>query len=338
MSNWNSNHAHMVYASDDRFSEILAVSLVSLFENSMDMKSISIYILENGIKEENKIKIESIIEKYNQKPPVWIKAYDISQVLSMEITTDRGSISQYARLFISRSLPADLGRVLYLDCDIIIKKSIKELWNLDIQDKTIGALNDAFSKYYRANIDLYPEDIMFNSGVMLIDLNKWKDQKIEERLLDFIKKKKGRIQQGDQGALNAVLSHDTFCFEPKFNSVTIFYDFDYKEMMIYRKPPKGFYSERQIRKAIEEPHLIHFTTSFLSKRPWVKGCQHKYVGEWVKYKRLSPWKDAKLWEDNTQQWKRIINDFFHILPRGLMIRVAGIAQAYLRPWVIRITK
>ena len=142
----------------------------------------------------------------------------------MNVAVDRGSLSQYARLFVSSDLPLDLNRVLYLDCDIIINRSIRELWNLDLNGKTIGALMDAFSKYYRQNIDLEENDIMFNSGVMLIDLRKWRKQKIEEKLMNFIAKKNGRIQQGNQGALNAVLSHDTYCFEPRFNSVTIFYD------------------------------------------------------------------------------------------------------------------
>ena len=162
---------------------------------------------------------------------------------------DRGSLSQYARLFVSSVLPSDFKRVLYLDCDIIIAQSLEELWNLDMHGKTIAALKDAFSKWYRVNVDLEPNDIMFNSGVMLIDLDKWKEHKVEERLMKFISEKNGKIQQGDQGALNAVLTYDTYCFEPRFNSVTIFYDFNYKEMMIYRKPPKGFYTEAQIREA-----------------------------------------------------------------------------------------
>ena len=37
--NFNPNVAHIVYASDDRFAEILGVSLVSLYENSKDTVS-----------------------------------------------------------------------------------------------------------------------------------------------------------------------------------------------------------------------------------------------------------------------------------------------------------
>ncbi|MCD8380911.1 MAG: glycosyltransferase family 8 protein [Lachnospiraceae bacterium] len=327
---------HVVYASDDKFSEILGVSLTSLYENNKDMEQIHVYVLDGKISETNKKKLNSVSGAYGRIDIQWILAKDISEELNMNVAADRGSLSQYARLFVSSVLPSDLERVLYLDCDIIINQPLDEIWDLDMHGKTIAALKDAFSKWYRYNIDLRPTDIMFNSGVMLIDLKRWKEQKVEERLLKFIASKNGKIQQGDQGALNAVLSHDTFCFEPRFNSVTIYYDFSYKEMMVYRKPPE-FYTEAQIKEATESPVIIHFTTSFLSRRPWIEGCQHRYVGEWMKYKNMSPWKDEALWEyKRTIGVKGIGAKLVGKLPRKLMISVTGIAQAYGRPMVNRI--
>jgi len=337
MSSYNSNSAHIVYASDNRFAEILGVSLVSLYENSKDMNEITVYVLDSGITNENKWKLLSVCKSYKRNDITFIPGKNISEKLSMNVAVDRGSLSQYARLFVSSDLPESLSRVLYLDCDIIVKRSTKDLWNLNLQGKTIGALMDAFSKYYRANINLRENDIMFNSGVMLIDLNRWREQKIEEKLLEFIKSKKGKIQQGDQGALNHVLSHDTYCFEPKFNSVTIFYDFNYKEMLIYRKPPE-FYTEEQIREAVENPSIIHFTTSFLSKRAWTKGCSHRYVDEWLKYKKMSPWDREALWDDNRPKWKQAGMEVIRKLPRWLMIRLAGLMQAYGRPVINKIRK
>lgn len=328
--NFDPNVAHIVYASDDKFAEILGVSLASLYENSNDMDDIVVHVLDSGIKDDNKDKLLSISRRYERADIKFIPAKDISKKLEMKVATDRGSLSQYARLFVSSDLPENLGRVLYLDCDIIIKQSIRELWNVDLHGKTIGALMDAFSKYYRANIDLEENDIMFNSGVMLIDLDKWRQDKVEGKLLSFISRKNGWIQQGDQGALNAVLSKDTFCFEPRFNSVTIFYDFTYKEMMIYRRPPE-FYTEEKIRKAVEKPALIHFTTSFKSIRPWVKGCKHRYVDEWMKYKSLSPWEDSKLWEDDRPQWKRIGLRIYNGMPNWIAVRLASLMQVYGRP-------
>lgn len=334
--NINPNVAHVVYASNDKFAEILGVSLVSLYENSKDMDDIVVYVLDSDIKDKNKDKLLTVSRQYSRTEVQFIPAKDISKKLEMKVSTDRGSLCQYARLFVSSDLPKKLGRVLYLDCDIIIKQSIRELWGLDLHGKTIGALMDAFSKYYRANIDLEENDIMFNSGVMLIDLNKWRQDKVEDKLLEFISRKNGWIQQGDQGVLNALLSKDTYCFEPRFNSITIFYDFTYEEMMIYRQPPE-FYPEEDIRKAVEDPMLIHFTTSFKSLRPWIKGCEHRYVNEWVKYKNMSPWKDIEPWNDNRPQWKKTAIRLYNALPRMIAVRIASVMQVYGRPLKNRLT-
>lgn len=324
--------AYIVYASDDKFAEVLGVSLVSLFENSKDIQEIIVYILDSGISVVNKKKIESIFRKYKREMPKWIKAKNISEEISMKVLADRGSLSQYARLFISSLLPDEIERVLYFDCDILVLKSVKKLWELDLHGKTIAALMDAFSKYYRVNIGLKPDDVMFNSGVMLVDLKKWKEQNIERKLLEFISEKKGNIQQGDQGALNAVLSNNTYCFEPCFNSVSIYFDFSYDELLVYRKPPV-FYNRDQIKKAVNEPSIVHFTTSFLSKRPWVYGCHHMYARKWVKYKNISPWKDTPLWKDTRHKIYKLACFIAGHMPRKVMCGLFGILQAYIRPGI-----
>ena len=56
----NPNVAHIVYASDNRFAEILGVSLVSLYENSKDMDDIVVYILDSGIADDNRQKLISV--------------------------------------------------------------------------------------------------------------------------------------------------------------------------------------------------------------------------------------------------------------------------------------
>ena len=330
IQNMQNKSIHIVYASSDNFCEVMGTSIISLFENSKDVADIQLYILDSEIRAENKEHIEEICDNYGRKRPEWILARDISKELGMKVNLDRGSLSQYARLFVSSVLPENLDKVLYLDCDILIEQSIRKLWEIDLQGKTIAALMDAFSKYYRMNINLEPNDIMFNSGVMLIDLKKWKEHEIEQKLMKFIASKNGKIQQGDQGALNAVLSKETFCFEPKFNSVTIFYDFNYEDMMTYRRPPR-FYTKQQVQEAVDHPVLIHFTTSFLSRRPWVEGCEHKYVGEWLKYKAMSPWAAEGLWKDNSSSKKRLGMYGYKILPPKIALFVVSLLQVYGRP-------
>ncbi|MBR4319625.1 MAG: glycosyltransferase family 8 protein [Oscillospiraceae bacterium] len=338
MKNFNSRELHIVYASDNRFAEILGVSVISLYENNQSMKKIYVYVLDSGISEENKEKLRSVSRKYQRDEIQFISARNISQILSVDVSTDRGSLSQYARLFISRDLPQNLERVLYLDCDIIINDSLFELWNLNMKGKIIAALKDAFSRQYRKNIELHPDDVMFNSGVMLVDLKRWAEFKTEQKLLAFIKRHNGVIQQGDQGALNAVLSKETYCFHPKFNSVTIFYDFTYEEMLIYRRPVH-FYSERTIQEAKEHPVIIHYTTSFTSLRPWIQGSQHPYKDKWLDYKKKSPWADALLW--NAPEQNGLKGAYIKLskkMPRWLMLRCSSLLQVYGRPFIYSLKK
>ncbi|MDE5753725.1 MAG: glycosyltransferase family 8 protein [Oscillospiraceae bacterium] len=338
MDSFNSRELHIVYASDDRFAEILGVSLVSLYENNGDMNEIFVYVLDSGISEANKNRLLSICTKYDREEIQFISARDISKILSMNVNTDRGSLSQYARLFVSRDLPEALERVLYLDCDIIVNSSLYELWNLDLEGKTIAALKDAFSKQYRKNIELQPNDIMFNSGVMLIDMKRWKENQIERKLLSFIKRHNGVIQQGDQGALNAVLSKDIYCFHPRFNSITIFYDFTYEEMQVYRKPV-DFYSKKDIKQAVERPVIIHYTTSFTSTRPWIEGSKHRYKDRWLYYKSKSPWAEELLWKPTqVSGLKGAYISLSAKLPHKIMIRLSGLLQVYGRPFIYSLKK
>lgn len=333
MGGLNDRNLHVVYASDDKFAEILGVSLVSLYENNTEMEEIHIYVLDSGISDINKKRLHLICDKYHRESIQFISARDISKILSMNVNTDRGSLSQYARLFVSRDLPKDLERILYLDCDIIINSSLYDLWNLDLEGKTIAALKDAFSKQYRKNIDLQPNDIMFNSGVMLIDMKKWKEKNIEKKILSFIKRHNGVIQQGDQGALNAVLSKDTYCFHPRFNSVTIFYDFTYEEMLAYRKPV-DFYSKKEVMQAVQHPVIIHYTTSFTSVRPWIEGSTHPYKDKWLYYKGLSPWANEPLWEAVKHSGlKGAYIGLSAKLPRSMMICLSSLLQVHGRPLV-----
>ncbi|KGK89600.1 glycosyl transferase family 8 [Clostridium sp. HMP27] len=326
---------HIVYASDDNFAEIMGVSILSLFQNNKDVSEIIIYILDSGINDENKQRVEMVFRTYNRELPVWIPAININDVLGIEVRQDRGSISQFARLFISRVLPEDLDRVLYLDCDIIVNKSISELWNMDFKGKTIAALLDPFSILYRKNLGLEKNDVLFNSGVMLINFQKWKLNNVEDRLLSLINKYNGLIPQGDQGALGAILSKETLLIHPKFNAITLFYDFTYEDMMIYRKSPY-YYSKSEIENARDNPVIVHFTTSFLSRRAWNEGSKHPYAEKWIEYKNMSPWKDEKLRIYKVNQgWKEIYLRLYKKLPINVSVRLSGLLQAYGRPLLIK---
>ena len=55
----------------------------------------------------------------------------------------------------------------------------------------------------------------------------------------------------------------------------------------------------------------------------------------MKYKKMSPWKDKLLWEDNRPQWKQTGAKVLMKMPRNLAVGLAGLMQVYGRPWMNR---
>lgn len=316
--------AHIVYSADERFAPMLGVSLVSLYENSRDMDEIALTLLDGGIGPENRARIEAVSRAYGRSAPRWVPAPNVADVLGMPVSANRGHPAQYARLFLARAVEGD--RALYLDSDVMLRASVRSLWNLDLKGRTVAALLDAYSRAYRANIGLTPREGIFNYGVMLTDLAKWRREGVEARILDVIRRNRGDVEMSDLGALNAALSRDTLPLSPRFNAVTIFFDFDYREMLRYRKPPE-YYPEAEVRLATADPAVVHFTGSFLSARPWEADCRHPFADEWLRYAAMSPWDPFPLRACKKRLGARLLGS----LPRPLMLLLAGMLQAYARP-------
>lgn len=319
---------NVVYAADDNFTMMMGISIISLFENNKDISKIQLLIIDSGISDENKKRIEKICVKYKQPNPIWEKPVNIEELLEFKVKTDRGSMAQYSRIFIQRFFGTEEKRALYLDCDTLIVDSISELYEMDMDGKTVAVLKDAFSRAYRSNINLQKDDIMFNSGVMLIDLDKWKTQKIETKILDFIADKNGIVQQGDQGALNAILANGVIAIHPKFNMLSLFYSMTFKEILFYRCPV-NFYTEKDIEEGKKNAVIIHFTSGFNILRPWTKGSEHRMKYYWMKYKEMSPWKNVEEAEDNRKH--QILYCLYRSFPKKISLWLVSPMQVFGRP-------
>ncbi len=317
----------IVYASDDRFAQVLGVSIASVFRAGADAGCIGITVIDGGISPKNRQNLDKICREYGSKSPNYIQQDDLKELLGDHIQTDRGSIMQYARLLIGR-LPYD--RILYLDCDVMVRKPIADLWNTDLQGMTAAAMPDVFSRFYRKGMELKPEDPIYNDGVMLVDLTKWREHQIEEKSLAFIHRHHGSPLKNDLGAINAVLRGEVRELSPAWNAVTAFYDFSYEEMLYYRKPPK-YFAKEQIERAASDPCAVHFTSSFCSSRPWEAGCRHPYAAEYTAIRETTPWADEPL----AQPKRGLLNRLANRLPWALTIRIAPCLQAYARPLYCR---
>ena len=321
---------NVAYASDNNFAQIMGISIISLFENNTDIENMTVYIIDDKIKKENKNKLLLISEKYRRKI-VFLPIPDFEKLEEIKIQTNaRWSRSAFSRLFLEKIIPKDVKKILYLDCDTIVNGSLKSLYDTELGDYYCAGVSDCISNAHKKNVGLSSSDYYINSGVMLISLDNWRKKQLYKTFSEFIRKLGGKIPYVDQGVINGTISEKIMPIALKYNCFSALFDFTYPELIKYRKP-HSFYGEEEYIFAKENPVIIHFTSSYFSTRPWIEGCRHPFVKKWLKYKAASPWADEPLRKDNKTMFKKIALKIYNMLPRKIAVEVAGIIHSYIVP-------
>lgn len=321
---------NIMYATDDNYVEIMAVSIQSLFHHN-NPKEICLYIVADNIQEANREKLVTMVQNQGAQI-ILIEKPDIRKLLGVELKTLRWSDSAYSRLFLKLlySDYPDVEKLLYIDCDTLITDSLQELWNTDIRDYLGAACLECMSRIHKKLIGASAKDNYVNTGMLLLNVTRWKQEDIDSQMITFIQKYKGKTEYVDQGVINGTISNRFLLVNPRYNLTSLAYDFTYEEMLIYRKPDFG-YSKEEWEKAIEKPAIVHFTTSFLSIRPWYEGSKHPYSCLWKKIHDETAWKDEPYRELTNRKKRDLKEGIYRKIPKKLAVRVAGIMHAYVKP-------
>lgn len=308
---------NIAYACDNNFVDVMCVSIMSFNDHNCDA---NIYILDCGIESDKKIRILELCSGKNTV--FFIDAKKTLDSLDYNLNLDRGSIAAYARLFIGSMLPDAVDKALYIDCDTLIRKPLAELYNTDIFPYIIGGIRDAFSVINKRVFGIKKGDLLVNSGVLLISVEQWRARGIEKKVYEIIDKDI-KIFQGDQGIINTIFHGNVYELPLQYDVMTYIYDFTYEELMFYRKPD-NYFGRREIKKAKEEPYIVHFSSSYRSYRPWETDSNaHPYFDEW-NYYYLKVCEREKIKKKNKVKMKKKLQN----RPVLFIIRII---HAYLRP-------
>ena len=131
-------------ASDVNYARHLGVLITSISKNMGDEK-IRYWILSNNIDERNKQLLNGLSN--NQLKIIIVDADETDLKFAQKSlqTNAHVSLSTYLRLFISKYVPQDIHRILYLDCDMVCKGSLRELLDMPFNKKSILGVEDILS-------------------------------------------------------------------------------------------------------------------------------------------------------------------------------------------------
>lgn len=285
---------NVVYSTDNNYARHVGISVTSLFECNKDMKDIVVYIIEDNVSKENHGRLDGIAKKYGRT--IEYITFE-SQKEQLQLNNEwEFPMSAYARLFVGEILPETVEKVLYLDCDTVITDSLKELWEMDMQDYTIAAVEDVCSCYYWKETGERNQFRYFCSGVIFIDLKKWRKINAQETILKYVDERNGVVAHHDQTILNGVFCNDCLIMHPKYDVLTPLFMLPYNNLKAYYKLWDKYYTKEEIKEAIKKPVIIHYTQSSVG-RPWEDKCKHPKANIYQKYWRESEWCNEPMGEE-----------------------------------------
>ena len=171
--------------------------------------------------------------------------------------------SVFLRYFTATFVEED--QALYLDCDIVVTRDLSEIFAADLGSYPLGAVRDLGGEVY------FGEQI-FNSGVLLINVNHWRENDIAGQLIEMTDNLHDKVTQDDQSILNMLFENRWMELPFAYNCITLHTTFsDYE-------PEKGLY-----------PPVIHYLTE---RKPWKEYTQSIYREVWWFYQGLD-WSDMQ---------------------------------------------
>lgn len=331
---YQSDVVNVVYCSSDLFSEVCAVSIVSLFYNNKHLRGINVFIIDDNITKKNKQRLLELANRYKRKV-YFIPLPNPSEFYKDERFTIKSLGHTYARMILGDLLPLEVERIISLDSDTMVLDKVDELWNTDMKDFPIAGVDDCMGQVALVKTQhLNADSIHCNAGMYLINLYAWRKEGWTEQFHQYIKRlfDKGIALGGyEEEVITHVIGQRMMVLPPKFNLMTLEQVFSYKELLRFRQP-LTYYTEEEIEEAKRHPVITHTTNFFyVRKRIYEEGSDHPMRSNYEKYRALTPWKDDPAITVNRSFKQKIQKDIWHIMPRSIAITIGNFVRNEIRP-------
>lgn len=288
-------------SSDNNYAQHMGVTIFSIISNCSSPQNLNFYIIDCGISETNKSLISKICSDNKVKirfiSPPKERIFDELK-LGSHLT-----VATYYKLLFPKLLPK-LKKIIYLDSDIIVEGDVQELWDIDLKNNIIGAVPDGdidTKNICKRNLEISDSEDYFNSGVMIMNSELWRKNKIETKIVKFIKENPEKIYIQEQDGLNFVLRNKWLKLPFEWNAIhTFFYN------SIKLKKLLGIKRFNQIK---NNPKIIHYTI-----KPWKFEKVHPRRNRYWYYLRKTPWKNYRYPDKN---FKNLIKKSFKMAIRPI---------------------
>lgn len=239
-------------------------------------EAVSIRVLHSApIDDQDRARLEQVVSGFGAK----LRFDRIDAAQTAEFPSGYFPRSVWFRVLLPDLMP-DADKVLYLDSDMIVTDDLRPLWSVELEDHLLAAVTNPFypfmPPYPRLKWGIEQPGDYFNSGVLLMNLRRMREEATAAKLREF-----ARIHTScaypDQDALNVVCKGRWLHLHPRWNAQSTFFELKPEELPV---PPE------QVAEAVQRPAVIHFIGPF---KPWQYLCRHPRRELYFEHARQTPW-------------------------------------------------
>lgn len=277
---------HAAVGLDDAYVMPLAAMVRSALDSLRSGWSVELHVLDAGISDANRRRLErswagSPIRVHYCKP-------DLGRFAGFPAMqgAGRATLAPYSRLLVAEFAPQDLERIVYLDCDMIVRRDLVELWEAPFHGNACLAVQDPGTPVFdrsaapgASEVRVFPflEDCVvpnrrelgldgalpyFNGGMFVVDLGFWRRERLAERFLEALHVHAAHVTYFDQYPLNVVLAGRWGKLDPRWN----------RSSGLLHVPPERFddplYTRVEWERLLADPWIHHFIHA---RKPWEEG-------------------------------------------------------------------
>lgn len=283
--------SNVMLCGDSKYIKYCGVTLTSILVSNANI-DFCFHILCDKINDDDLGRLSDISREYKVNIKLYLLDGDIVNSMMGSVIPKRHiSVAAFFRILGFEILDESCERVLYLDSDIMVRGSLRVFFDLDFQGKVIGGISDILEEEHLKRIirsdyvnnESIKTNRYFNSGVIVVDLKRWKAGNYTSKCLAKISNYKYEFM--DQDALNIVLKDNTIFLDSRYN-------YQYDLSTVIAKGSKNDFLSKPRVYVPDDVSVVHFVGRV---KPWFKcAICSPFAQEYRKMQQDSPWNFNKL--------------------------------------------
>ena len=290
---------HIALTIDENYVRYCTVVIASVLENNKE-EPVVFHVVANGLSAQSRSQLTLQAAKGGSKVFFYAAPSSLLCDFQLKWGGKRLSMTVFYRCVLATILPDYVKQVIYMDCDVLVLQSLRGLWNTRMEGYAMAGVQDLLKtpEEYFVRLGYDRKHGYVNGGVLLLNLDYWRNNDVENRLKKYFKEHTAQIVRNDQDIMNAVLIHEKIMLDFKWNvQIDVFGTDNYKDEALREK----------CLQIASDIGILHYC---YRKKPWHYNCIHPLRELFFEYERLTPFDD---YASLSSPWSRV-HRFMHNLP------------------------